>query len=312
MTENIEISFIGLGAMGYPICTNLIEDGYKLHIYNRTRSICEKFVDELSNDKRNKVTISNSPSEVLKSNSIASGRIIISIVSNDLALESICFDENGILTELNDNDVHLCLSTVSPPCVDKLEEVHRNKNAIFISCPIFGRPPVAAARKLIVVAGGQRIGFEKVEPILKTLSQKVVYAGTKASQANVLKLSGNFCILSMIEMFAEAFTLAESHGISRDVAYDLLSGPEGVFTKIPIMQTYSSIVKDHSYDNVGFSAINGLKDARLIKAAAEGRVNDTPFINVVNDRLEKVVKESEDGGYNIDWSAFGAHVKVLK
>lgn len=307
-----EISFIGLGAMGIPICKNLVNDGYKVIIYNRTKIVSEKFIDELSNDVRSNVTISNSPMEVLKDNSIKTGRIIVSIVSNDLALESICCDKDGILTELKENDVHLCLSTVSPSCVDRLEDLHRNKNAIFISCPVFGRPPVAEARKLIVVAGGQRNGFEKVEPILNNISQKVVYAGPKASQANVLKLSGNFCILSMIEMFAEAFTLAESHGIAREVAFDLLSGPEGVFTKIPIMQTYSTIVKDHSYHNVGFSAVNGLKDAKLIKAAAEGHVNDTPFINIVNDRLEKVIEDSEDGGYNIDWSAFGAHVKVQK
>jgi 3-hydroxyisobutyrate dehydrogenase-like beta-hydroxyacid dehydrogenase len=307
-----EISFIGLGAMGVPIVNNLLEDGFTVHIYNRTQEVSKTFVDNLSSDLCKHVSIANSPKEVLKANK-EKNRIVISIVSNDLALESICNDENGILSEISEGDVHLCLSTVSPNCVTRLEELHKMKSAVFISCPVFGRPPVAASRKLIVVAAGESSGFAKVENILQKLSQKVVYAGPKASQACVLKLSGNFCILSMIEMFAEAFTLAEGHDISREVAFDLLTGADGVFTKIPIMQTYAGIVRDHSYNNVGFAAINGLKDAKLIKAAAvEGHLNDTPFIDVVNQRLKKVVEDSEDGGKNIDWSSFAAHVKVTK
>jgi 3-hydroxyisobutyrate dehydrogenase-like beta-hydroxyacid dehydrogenase len=305
-----EISFIGLGAMGVPIVKNLLEDGYIVHIYNRTQEVSTTFVDNLSSDLCKNVSIATNPKEVLQANK-EKNRIVISIVSNDMALESICNDENGILSEISEGDVHLCLSTVSPTCVKRLEEAHKMKSANFVACPVFGRPPVAASRKLIVVAAGS--GFEKVANILQKLSQKVVYAGPNASQACVLKLSGNFCILSMIEMFAEAFTLAEGHGISRDVAYDLLTGPEGVFTKIPIMQTYGSIVRDHAYNNVGFAAVNGLKDAKLIKAAAvEGHLNETPFIDIVNQRLEKVVDDSEDGGKNIDWSSFAAHVKVTK
>ena len=132
-----------------------------------------------------------------------------------------------------------------------------------------------------------------------------------ASNSNILKLCGNFCILSFIQMHAEAFALAEGHGIPRQTAYELLSSPEGVFSKIPILSTYGSIVQSQSYSQLGFSAENGFKDATLIcNAAAACGVEGAAIMPLVKERLERLCLEDGGGGRDIDWAALAGFVSV--
>lgn len=162
-----------------------------------------------------------------------------------------------------------------------------------------------------MVPSGDSRGVDAVVPLLRLISQKIVRGGDAASNSNILKLAGNFCILSFIQMHAEAFALAESHGIPRQTAYDLLSSPEGVFSMIPILATYGNIVQAQNYSMVGFSAENGLKDASLICAAATaGGVEGAAIMPLVKERLELLCRRDESGGRNIDWASLASLVTV--
>ena len=79
-----------------------------------------------------------------------------------------------------------------------MQLLHSSKQAFYISCPVFGRPPAAAAKKLIAVPSGDQQAYQLVQPILESIAQKVFYSGEKASNSNILKLCGNFMILSII------------------------------------------------------------------------------------------------------------------
>ncbi len=79
-----------------------------------------------------------------------------------------------------------------------MQTLHSSKDAFYISCPVFGRPPAAAARKLIAVASGDNEAYKQIYGLLECLAQKIFYSGEKASNSNILKLCGNFMILSMI------------------------------------------------------------------------------------------------------------------
>jgi len=160
---------------------------------------------------------------------------------------------------------------------------------------------VAAAKKLIVVASGPRDAVDRVDGILKAISQKIVYGGESPRNSNVLKLCGNFMILSIIQAQAECFAMAEASGIPRETAFDLISGPEGFFSKLPILETYGRMIATRDYP-VGFSAENGLKDATLALGVGEAGGVDMPLGRIVKERLEKVV--SEPGGKDKDWATF--------
>ncbi len=173
--------------------------------------------------------------------------------------------------------------------------------------PVFGRPPAAKAKKLIAVIAGNPSAVDQVVPVVESTTQKIVRAGDEPSKSSILKLCGNYMILALIEAQAEAYTLAESAGISRQVAYDLLGGPDGVFTKLPIMSIYGKMIANHEYEPVGFTAQNGLKDANLICDAAFAGGVDMPIADLVQQRLKTQIETS---GADCEWSSFAAQVKV--
>lgn len=136
----MEISFIRLGAMGLPILTNLLsfpETVNKVHVYNRTRAIADEFAAEKTSStteesQGGKVMVHDSPAEALAATKAGPDgrRIVVSIVSNDTALEAVC---RSLHIQFRAGDIHLCLSTVSPRVVDAQESQCREKEAIFVS-----------------------------------------------------------------------------------------------------------------------------------------------------------------------------------
>lgn len=195
------VGFIGLGEMGRCIARNFVEAGFNLRVYNRTKEVSTKWHDSLTASQKEKVVIVDSIEDCIPSES----SVVVSIVSNDQALNLVA---SSILTKLGSLGTHLCLSTVSPEICASMKESHASRGCTFVSCPVFGRPPVVVAKKLISVAGGDLDHIERIRPLIASTSQKLVIAGPNPEASAILKLSGNFFILSLVEGMAEAFTLA--------------------------------------------------------------------------------------------------------
>jgi len=136
--------------MGIPIAINLIEAGYHLRIYNRTSEKISTLISSLSDEQRSQVVGVSSPHQsALKRDSI-----VVSIVVNDIALEEIVNSlleegesNEGDCTGIGNGGIHLCLSTVSAEITARMTQLHEEKGVSYVSCPVFGRPPFAAAKK---------------------------------------------------------------------------------------------------------------------------------------------------------------------
>lgn len=302
--EDKVVGFIGFGGMGNPIATNILKAGFSIRAYNRTSEKVLSWYNSLPDELKDKVEVVNSPNEcVCRHNGI-----VVSMVLNDNALESI---SKSILVNdgLGSGGIHLSLSTVSESITNTMSTLHQAAGASYISCPVFGRPPVAAAAKLVVIPAGPHDAVKRVDSILKCISQKIVHVGDNPSNASILKLCGNYMILAMCQSMAESFTLAESHGIPRSIAYELIASPTGVFASIPIMQGYGRMIADNEYP-VGFLASNGLKDATLICDAAEAGGVNMDIAELVKDKLTRLVHEDKQG--DADWSSFAKYTVVNK
>ena len=140
---------------------------------------------------------------------------VITMVAHDAALEEIVLGENGIGRALGPGGVHLSMSTVSPNTTRKLALWHAEHGSTYLAAPVFGRPEAAAARKLWICISGPTAAKQTVQPVLEALSQGVHDFGEEADAANVVKLAGNFLILSAIEALAEAFALGEKNHVDR-------------------------------------------------------------------------------------------------
>jgi 3-hydroxyisobutyrate dehydrogenase-like beta-hydroxyacid dehydrogenase len=284
------VSFIGLGSMGLPIATNLVESGYRLRVYNRTLQKAQALVDKGAE-------LGKSPADVVEP-----GGIVISMLANDQALEEIVLGENGILEKLGNGGIHISMSTISPTTAQNLAEQHEQQGVHYLAAPVFGRPDAAAARKLWICLSGNGAAKERALPLLNVLGQKVFDFGEQVSAANVVKLSGNFLIISAIEAMAEAFTLAEKNGIDRSQVAELFG--QTLFA-CPIYQNYGRMIAQQQFEPAGFKLALGLKDVELALQTAKESQMPMPFASLVRDRLISAIAK---GRGDIDWTGLALGV----
>jgi 3-hydroxyisobutyrate dehydrogenase-like beta-hydroxyacid dehydrogenase len=287
---NEVISFIGLGSMGLPIAMNLLESGYKLRVYNRTAQKAQPLVEKGAE-------LASNPADVVEPNSIA-----ISMLANDQAVEEVVLSENGILEKLGSGGVHISMSTVSPATAQKLAQQHQQQGSHYLAAPVFGRPDAAAARKLWICLSGNAAAKERALPLLNVLGQKVFDFGEQVGAANVVKLSGNFLIVSALEAMAEAFTLAQKNGIERSQVAELFG--QTLFA-CPIYQNYGRLIAQEQYEPAGFKLSLGLKDVELVLQTAKESQMPMPLASLVRDRLISAVAK---GRGDIDWTGLALGV----
>src|SRR5206468_5519469 len=130
---------------------------------------------------------------------------------------------------------------------------------------VFGRPEAAAAGQLFVVAAGAPDALQACAPLFEPLGQRTFAVGDRPPAANLVKLSGNFLLASVIEALGEAMALVGKAGIDRHQYLDLLTST--LFTA-PAYKTYGGLIADEKFEPAGFAAPLGHKDIRLTLAAA--------------------------------------------
>src|SRR5208337_4902565 len=148
----------------------------------------------------------------------------------------------------------------------KLAEEHAKRGQQYITAPVFGRPEAAEAGKLFVAVAGDKEAVERYKPLLEVLGQRVFVMGDKPEMANVVKLSGNFLIASVIESLGEAIALTRKYGIDPHQYVEFLTN--SLFAA-PVYKTYGGLIADQKHQTAGFGLRLGLKDIRLALTAAE-------------------------------------------
>lgn len=284
------IAFLGLGSMGTPMAKNLIAAGYRVRVYNRTLDKGQPLV-ELGAE------LAKTPADA-----VTSGGVVFTMLANDQAVEAVVLGEHGILSQLGTDGIHVSMSTIAPATAQKLAEQHQQHGSHYIAAPVFGRPEAAEAAKLWVCTSGSAAAKARVEPMLKAMGQGIFDFGEEAGAANVVKLSGNFLIMSAIEAMAEAFTLAEKNGIDRTKMAELFG--QTLFA-CPIYQNYGRMVAQQQYEPAGFKLSLGLKDVTLALQVAQAHQMPMPLANLVQNRLLTSVAK---GRADLDWTGFALEV----
>jgi 3-hydroxyisobutyrate dehydrogenase-like beta-hydroxyacid dehydrogenase len=281
----MNIAFIGLGNMGSAMAANLIKAGHTLTVYNRTRSRAEEL-------KAAGARIAGTPGEAA-----AGAEVAITMLADDHALEAVVFEKGGVLDSLPPNAIHVSMSTISVAMSRRLAAAHAGRKQHFVSAPVFGRPEAAAAAKLFVVAAGPAVQIERCRPLFEAMGQKTFVAGEDASGANLMKLAGNFLITAVIEGLAESFALVRKSGLDVHQFHEILTSS---LFNAPIYKTYGGIIAAEKFEPAGFKLPLGLKDNRLLLAAAEEAAVPMPMASLVRDRFLAALAQ---GMGESDWSA---------
>jgi 3-hydroxyisobutyrate dehydrogenase-like beta-hydroxyacid dehydrogenase len=282
----MDAGLIGLGGMGTGLAKSLLRAGHRLTVFNRTRSRAEAL-------QANGAIVGATVAETCRSG------IVLTMVADDSALESQVFGDGGILASLPRGGVHISCSTISIALSDRLTAAHSGAGQEFVSCPVFGRPEAAEAGRLAVVAAGPAQVVNRCKPLFESFGPKLLVVGEKPSLANVVKLSGNFLIASVLESLSEALAFARKSGVDPAVLTDFLTS---TLFDAPVYKIYGGLIVAGNYDNVGFALPLGLKDIRLVMQAAESQSVPMPIASVIRDRFLTAMAR---GNANKDWSALG-------
>ncbi len=284
----MKIGVIGLGQMGASMAANLVKAGHDVAVYNRTPSKAEPLV---ALGARAATGIADA---------CRGADAVLTMLANDAAVEGVVFQKGGIIDSLPARGIHVSSSTIGVALSDRLAQAHEKAGQRFVAAPVFGRPDVAAAGKLYVVAGGKADAVEAVTPLFDAVGQRSFILGEDPKAANLVKLSGNFLIACVIESLGEAMALVGKGGVDRHRYLEILTS---TLFDAPVYRTYGALIAGRKFEPAGFAAPLGQKDIRLALAAAEDLRVPLPLASLLRDRFLTLLAT---GGDKLDWSAIGA------
>jgi len=280
----MKVGFIGLGHMGSGMAANLLRAGHELTVFNR------------SADKRRPL-MELGAREATKVADACTGEAVITMLADDTALREVALGDEGVLEELRRGSTHISMSTASVELTRRLAEAHEEAGQRLVAAPVFGRPEMAAAAKLFIVAAGSAEALRICQPLFDAMGQRTFPLGTEPAAASLVKLAGNFMIAATIESLGEALALVSKAGIEPASFVDLLTS---TLFPAPAYRTYGSLIAEGKFQPAGFAAPLGHKDVRLLLAASESLHVPMPIASLLNDRLLRLIAQ---GGKKLDWSA---------
>jgi len=274
----MKVGFIGLGAMGSAMASNLIAAGHTVTVWNRSEAAAEKLA-------------SLGAKTVRTPDRAAQGDVLHSMLANDQAVREVFLD-GALLDAMDPGIVHVNHATISVGLARHLAEEHAKRGLDYVAAPVFGRPDVAAAGKLNMLVAGQPAAIEKAKPLLDLMAGKLWPMGELPERANVVKLAGNFMIVTAIESLAEASTLVRAYDVN---ATDFIELMTSTLFASPVYQGYGKAIAEQRFTPPGFSLPLGLKDVMLAQEAGFAQQVPMPLAGVLRDSLLEGLADGAEG-----------------
>ncbi len=279
----MDVGFIGLGAMGRAMARNLVRAGHEVRAWNRSPGPAMDGLEMASN-----------PAEAFRAD------VVLTMLSDDAAIRDVLTAD--VLRDARPGTVHVVTSTVSVAFATAFAAEHAAIGIGYVAAPVLGRPDVAAAAQLNILAAGTPEAVDRARPLFDVLGKRTWILGTEPAQANAAKIAANMMITMAIEAMTEALVLTDANGVAPEAFFELILGTlfagrayEGYSAKI--------IAGDHE---PGFRMRLGLKDLDLATAAGARTGRDLPMLEAVRARMAAAV---EAGMGDRDWSAIADYAR---
>jgi 3-hydroxyisobutyrate dehydrogenase-like beta-hydroxyacid dehydrogenase len=282
----MEVGFIGLGHMGSGMAANLLRAGHEVTVYNRNAG---KRRPLLALGAREAATVAEA----------CAAEVVITMLADDEALRQVALAAEGIVAALREGGTHISMSTVSVELTGRLAQAHGQARQKLVAAPVFGRPEMAAAAKLFIVAAGAPGALSACQPLFDAMGQRTFQLGSEPAGASLVKLAGNFMIAATIETLGEALALVGKGGIDPMSFVELLTS---TLFPAPAYRTYGALIAERKFQPAGFAAPLGHKDVRLLLEASHALHVPMPVASLLNDRFHRLIAR---GGESLDWSAIG-------
>ena len=268
------VGFIGLGNLGLPMASNLLGSGYGLRVFNRTAGKAEPLVAQGAE-------LTAAPFET-----IVPGGVVVSVLWDDESLERVVRSE-GFLSRLGPGGVHVSMTTVSPEMAKRMAAAHAEHGSVYVEATVFGRPEAAINRQLLVPIAGPEAEKARVKPLISAMGAEGIFDfGQEIGAASLVKLIGNFLIVSAGHSMREAVSLARSYGVDPKAVVEMLTS---TLFSAPIYKSYGKRIAEGPM-LFGTNPIP-LKDVGLFRKTASETDLPTPVAELLEGLLSQ--EESE-------------------
>jgi 2-hydroxy-3-oxopropionate reductase len=261
------VGFIGLGIMGKPMAENLIEAGYDLVVYNRTREKAEGL---------DGATVADTPREVAEQSGI-----IITMLPDSPQVEVVLDGEDGVLEGIKEGALIVDMSTISPVVTEELSEKAKERGASMLDAPVSGGDVGAIEGTLSIMVGGGEEDFERARPLFEAMGGTVTHVGPVGT-GQVVKAANQIVVALTIEAVSEALVLGSKGGVKPEKILDVLGGG---LAGNKVMEVKREKLLSHSFDP-GFRVELHHKDLGIALAAGREYGVALPVTAVVDQMLE--------------------------
>ncbi len=251
--QKFNVSFIGLGVMGYHMAKYLSVNGHNVTVYNRTFAKAQKWVSEFGG-------------QCVKTPELAAKNadMVFICVGNDDDLRQVTMGDDGILKSIKSGAIIIDNTTVSAKITREIYDAAKNKGVAFIDAPVSGGEAGAINGKLTVMCGGEKQAFDKAEPVINAYAQKVKYIG-ESGAGQLTKMVNQICIAGILQGLAEGINFAQKAGLNVEDVIETIS--KGAAQSWQMENRYKTMNKD-DYD-LGFAVDWMVKDMDIVLSTAK-------------------------------------------
>jgi 3-hydroxyisobutyrate dehydrogenase len=277
LKTNSTIGFIGLGVMGKSMARNLVNAGYKVVAFSRTK---EKALDILQDG----VAWIESPAAITEK-----ADIIITMVGYPSDVEQIYLGEEGIVHTARPGSFLIDMTTSTPTLAKKIYNESKKKGIYAIDAPVSGGDIGAREGKLSIMVGGDQEVCDALQPIFRVLGSNIVYQGS-AGAGQHTKMCNQIAIASNMLGVCEAVVYAEKAGLDPiTVLKSISSGAAGSWSLLNLAPRI--IGGDFS---PGFYIKHFIKDMTIALNEAEQMGMLTPGLSLAKSLYEKLAEQGEE------------------
>jgi len=287
----VKIGIIGTGMLGEAVGLHLLDSGYSVSVYNRTKS-------KTKNLEEKGADVAELPSVVAESSDL-----IITCVKDADAVKQVLFGQGGVVSGKHDDMTVADMSTINPNAAKEISKKLHDKGIKSIEIPVMGGPNVAIDGKLVLMASGDKESFERFSQVFNTIANKTFFLGESGS-AHSIKLAMNLQISLLALSLSEGITLTKKAGFDPEKFLEILNST--YFSTGMSQNKAFKMIKDEYQPT--FTLKNMKKDLDTIVASAKDFDVKLP----IAERATEIYGQALDAGFGeIDYTGILAYIKKL-
>ena len=278
------VSFIGLGVMGYPMAGHLQNNGYNVTVYNRTTAKAEKWVEEY------KGRMAKTPGDASQNS-----EIVFMCVGRDEDIIEVMEGEDGILSKVTEGSIIVDHTTASAEIARNYYQKLKDKKLSFLDAPVSGGQAGAENGVLSIMIGGDEKDYNTVKPVLTSYGKAVELIGPSGS-GQIAKMINQICIAGLVQGLSEAMAFGKKSNVDMEKVLSVIS--KGAAQSWQMENRYRTML-DGKFD-YGFAVDWMRKDLSICFNEADKNGANLPITKIVDKYYEEVQK---NGGNRFDTSS---------